>query len=1035
MTQHRAPSVSALKSRRNRSRLSQLSRSLRVESLERRDLLAAITGGTGPGGFELANGAGALALWLDSTDINADNAADTLANGQTVSSWLDKSGNGRNASNVLGTPSYIASSATGNYQPMVGFSTAGGSDELYTSYNFDAIGANYSIFGVSRYTGGADGRVITSATRNWLFGHHGASADRWYAEGWVYQGGTNSTAMGLYSASIGPTVPGGSAGDPASDFWKNGVKLATANLGSGNANYWPGQLALGGYSTNAQEASNAEIGSVLIFNRVLNEAERRIVQNNLSSQYNVGIASEDVYAGDTPANGDYDRGVFGIGRFNATNQLLTSGQAGFGIEAAAIADDGDYVMAGYEGTPNAFVNTGIAGTGATQRWSRGWYVDVTDANNNLGATLAFDYSDAGLSIGGANTFRLLTSVDGGTTWTAVPVTGTLSAGDKLSFTLSAAQLSTGLYTLGDTTSPAITTNAAATQYTIGAAAVAVDPTLGLTDGSSPTITGAAVSISGFVNGNADVLAFTPVGAITGVYNSTTGVLTLSGNDTTANYQTALRSVSYSLNTAQGTTSRSLSFTATNLLGLSSQVARLVVLNNTPAANAVVWDGGGDGVTWSQATNWLGDVVPDANDIATFADTDIGAVTVTASTAVGGLNFTNTSSNFTLGALAGVTLTITSGTAAITQTGAGGNIVAVPLYLAGSSIIDVAPSTSLTVSAAISGALGLNKNGTGTLTVHATNTYTGGTNINAGVLRLGAIADVPAGYTGYYSFDNTSGATSGSTVFNGGATAPLYNGVYQTSAVQTSSGFIGNAMSETAAVGSRLEIGGSGIPTGANWTASVWFKGLYGTGDWRTLTRGTGQHQIIIEAGSWRLGTHMGGFFDSGYVIPVALQTDTTNWHQIVAVGSGTTTTFYIDGVQVGVSPNKSTEGFVNIGAGAGNQRFAQNIDEVFVYQTALNAAQVQALYNNNLSLANPVLLDMIPNSSLVTIAATARLDMGGFSETIGNLAGNGTVTNSRIRASTLSVGANNADSSFAGVIQDGAAAVGLNKVGSGVLTL
>src|SRR5206468_2189675 len=49
-------------------------------------------------------------------------------------------------------------------------------------------------------------------------------------------------------------------------------------------------------------------------------------------------------------------------------------------------------------------------------------------------------------------------------------------------------------------------------------------------------------------------------SITGSYNASTGVLTLSGSDTVANYQTALRSVTYANSSDNpSTTTRTISF--------------------------------------------------------------------------------------------------------------------------------------------------------------------------------------------------------------------------------------------------------------------------------------------------------------------------------------------------------------------------------------------------------------------------------------------------------------------------------------------
>ena len=70
----------------------------------------------------------------------------------------------------------------------------------------------------------------------------------------------------------------------------------------------------------------------------------------------------------------------------------------------------------------------------------------------------------------------------------------------------------------------------------------IDAGLTVTDADNTNLASATVSITAnFVTGE-DVLGFTNQNGITGSFNAATGVLTLTGSATVANYQTALRSV-------------------------------------------------------------------------------------------------------------------------------------------------------------------------------------------------------------------------------------------------------------------------------------------------------------------------------------------------------------------------------------------------------------------------------------------------------------------------------------------------------------
>jgi hypothetical protein len=104
---------------------------------------------------------------------------------------------------------------------------------------------------------------------------------------------------------------------------------------------------------------------------------------------------------------------------------------------------------------------------------------------------------------------------------------------------------------------------------VGGAAVAVAPGLvGITLDANTAMGGAVVEVSNYKAG--DELAFTAVGDITGAYDGA-GTLTLSGAGTLAQYQTALRSVTF--NNTGGTpdlSERELVFTLADAAGNASQ---------------------------------------------------------------------------------------------------------------------------------------------------------------------------------------------------------------------------------------------------------------------------------------------------------------------------------------------------------------------------------------------------------------------------------------------------------------------------------
>jgi hypothetical protein len=208
--------------------------------------------------------------------------------------------------------------------------------------------------------------------------------------------------------------------------------------------------------------------------------------------------------------------------------------------------------------------------------------------------------------------------------------------------------------------PVVTPTVPAITYTENAAATTLDGGITVTDVDSTNLTGATISISANFQSGADVLSFTPVGTVTGIYNAGTGVLTLSGTDTVGNYQTALRSVKYANSSENpSAAARTISWVATD--GTTPSTAANTTVNVTPVNDAPVLTVGGTlsytedqppqplnatlTVTDADSTNLTGATVSITTNFATGQDilsfTPVGSVTGSYNGATGVLTLSGT----------------------------------------------------------------------------------------------------------------------------------------------------------------------------------------------------------------------------------------------------------------------------------------------------------------------------------------------------------------------------------------------------------
>ena len=153
-----------------------------------------------------------------------------------------------------------------------------GSDDYIDVPTPNMSASNYTVMGAARYIT-VSGRTFSGRTNNWLMGHWGGGTQNYYAEGWVsgVGAGPSDHQWRIYAST-------GNIGADSYAFYVNGVLNSGPNA---NGSQGPNGLSIGRYAPGGSEYTNGEIGFLLIYNRVLTQAE--ILQNYLAFRQRYGI--------------------------------------------------------------------------------------------------------------------------------------------------------------------------------------------------------------------------------------------------------------------------------------------------------------------------------------------------------------------------------------------------------------------------------------------------------------------------------------------------------------------------------------------------------------------------------------------------------------------------------------------------------------------------------------------------------------------------------------------------------------------------
>ncbi|PWH85298.1 T9SS type A sorting domain-containing protein [Brumimicrobium oceani] len=385
----------------------------------------------GPGGVGNSTNNG---LWLKADDL-------TLSNGAPVAAWNDRSGNGNNAGNSLTNeqPVFRTSSAINN-RPSVYFD--GVLDQMIIADDDILDGSSgitfYTVIRPSNLDTGPRGilgkRTNQSTSTNYAYTFFFFNSNKLYVDLDRQNNRFDTgpiTFLNLNNYMLGFDFDGGRQQSVRSRILSAGNIIKESTESSTTIPNSNEPLVLGGlnrnYSNGGQPRLGGDYAEVIHYNRALNTAERKIVENYLGAKYDITIAN-DLYNHEATYAGE----VAGIGQDDASNSHSDAqGSAIVRINSPSNLSDGDFLLWGHnESSVYVYDTLDVDGTTIESRMSRVWALDKT---NDVGTvTVIFDLSV--FSPITPSDVRLLIDRNGNgfTDNDVVPITGSIS-GSSITF--------------------------------------------------------------------------------------------------------------------------------------------------------------------------------------------------------------------------------------------------------------------------------------------------------------------------------------------------------------------------------------------------------------------------------------------------------------------------------------------------------------------------------------------------------------------------------------------------------------------------
>lgn len=368
---------------------------------------------TGPAGI---GNSSTNEIWLRSdSGVYSDAGTTPAVNFSTVQEWHDFSGNGNDAIQNTSAfrPEFQTNQANGN--PALNFD--GINDRILSS----GVGTSNQacvavVINWENPTNNNDGIIHAAPSGN----EFSTSANDKSIGMWAESSSSSPWGRGVQSNNSTRSIP-----TSVSISWGTNTFYVIINNydGSDITQYVSGSTS-GSISYNGtlkdwsefgigrqgNESFNGDITEVIAYTTALNSAQLIILQNSLKAKYGFSLLSNSIYDMDTPANGDFDHEVAGIGRVDASN-LHTVAQ-GSGIVQVTKSGGGlgnnEFLIWGHDNGPlNSFGYTDVP-SGVEARLGRIWR--VTEQGEPGSVEIAFDLT--GLGPVTTSDLRLLIDTDG-----------------------------------------------------------------------------------------------------------------------------------------------------------------------------------------------------------------------------------------------------------------------------------------------------------------------------------------------------------------------------------------------------------------------------------------------------------------------------------------------------------------------------------------------------------------------------------------------------------------------------------------------